>query len=80
MATRNDITGDELRSKLNTKEFEDNFDRIFRKNKTDVAKPTSTPTQPTEYAEDWQSAERDRAISQNGNIGYTEEDINKGEK
>ena len=77
MATRNDITGDELKSKLNNKNFEDNFDRIFRKNKADVAKPTSAPTQPVEYAEDWQSAERDRAIAQNGNVGYKEEDVNE---
>ena len=41
-----------------------------------LAKPTSTPTQPAEYAEDWQSSERDRAIAQNGNIGYTEEQVN----
>lgn len=44
--------------------------------KTDLAKPTSTPTQPAEYAEDWQSAERDRAIAQNGNVGYDEEEVN----
>lgn len=31
MATKNDITGDFLISKVNTKEFEDNFDLIFRK-------------------------------------------------
>ena len=36
----------------------------------DLAKPTSTPTQPAEYAEDWQSSQRDRAIAQNGNVGY----------
>jgi hypothetical protein len=29
--TTNDITGDRLRSKPNTKAFDDNFDRIFRK-------------------------------------------------
>ena len=41
----------------------------------DLAKPTSTPTQPAEYAEDWQSVERDRAIAQNGNIGYESNDV-----
>lgn len=59
MATKNDITGDALISKVNTKEFENNFDRIFRKKK--------------EYPEDWQSEERDRAIAQNGNVGYGED-------
>ena len=31
MADKNPITGDLLQSRMNTKEFEDNFDRIFRK-------------------------------------------------
>ena len=74
MAARNDITGDLIQSKLNSKAFEDNFDRIFgKKEKADMAKPVVTPTQPAEYAEDWQTNERDRAIAQNGNIGYGEE-------
>ena len=30
MATKNDITGDVLQSRMNSKEFEENFDRIFR--------------------------------------------------
>ena len=30
MATKNDITGDLIKSKLNSKAFEDSFDRIFR--------------------------------------------------
>lgn len=33
MATRNDVTGDLIKSRKNSKEFEDNFDKIFRKNK-----------------------------------------------
>ena len=33
MASRNDVTGDLIKSRKNSKEFEDNFDRIFRKNK-----------------------------------------------
>jgi hypothetical protein len=33
MASRNDVTGDLIKSRKNTKEFEDNFDTIFRKNK-----------------------------------------------
>lgn len=34
MATTNPITGDLLISKTNTPEFEENFDRIFGKKKT----------------------------------------------
>lgn len=34
MTSKNDITGDALRSRMNTKQFEENFDRIFR-NKQD---------------------------------------------
>ena len=30
MVTKNDITGDLLQSRMNSKEFENNFDRIFR--------------------------------------------------
>lgn len=67
MATTNDITGDALISKINTKEFEDNFDRIFRK------KPELE--QEPEYSEDW--SDRIQIIGQNGNIGYgTDEDEN----
>jgi len=31
MADKNPITGDLLQSRMNSKEFEENFDRIFRK-------------------------------------------------
>jgi hypothetical protein len=31
MASRNDITGDIIKSRVNTQKFEDNFDNIFRK-------------------------------------------------
>jgi hypothetical protein len=31
MASKNDITGDAIKSRVNSKEFEDNFDAIFRK-------------------------------------------------
>lgn len=30
---RNEITGDEIKSKTNTKEFEEGYDRIFKKDK-----------------------------------------------
>ena len=33
MTTKNDITGDVLQSRMNSKEFEENFDRIFRRKK-----------------------------------------------
>lgn len=60
MATKNDITGDALISKLNNKAFEDNFDRIFRKKEPLSEYP--------EYDEDW--SDRIEVIGQNGNIGY----------
>jgi hypothetical protein len=31
MASKNDITGDILQSRMNSKAFEENFDRIFRR-------------------------------------------------
>jgi len=31
MASKNDITGDVLQSRMNSKEFEENFERIFGK-------------------------------------------------
>ena len=79
MTTWNDITGDALVSRTLTKEGEDNFDKIFGKKKTNggwTPPPVATPTQPAEYAEDWQSSERDRAIAQNGPVGYSEEEVN----
>ena len=39
MAAKNDITGDSIASRVNSKEYEDNFDRIFRKNKIASDKP-----------------------------------------
>lgn len=90
MASYNDVTGDKIETRgVLSKKGEEAFEQIFGKKKAtnggwtppplDVAKPTSTPTQPTEYAEDWQTAERDRAIAQNGNVGYTDDQI-KGEE
>ena len=35
MATRNDITGDDLISKVPSKQYLDNYDAIFRKPKQD---------------------------------------------
>ena len=33
MASKNDITGDEIKSKASNKAYEDNYDRIFGKKK-----------------------------------------------
>jgi len=33
MASKNDITGDEIKSKASSKAYEDNYDRIFGKKK-----------------------------------------------
>ena len=81
MASYNDITGDKIQTRdVLSKEGEEAFDRIFGvKKKTNggwTPPPVATPTQPAEYAEDWQSAERDKAIAQNGNVGYNEEEVN----
>ena len=69
MASYNDITGDKIQSRTNTQQFEDNFDKIFRKTKTEVADATPAPDKPLDYAEDWQPEARARAIAQNGNSG-----------
>ena len=59
MATRNDITGDALISKTNSKEYEANWDRIFGKKKQEET-----------FDED-----RIDIIGQNGNIGYDDASI-----
>mgnify|MGYP007061990738 CR=1 FL=1 len=38
MASRNDITGDEIKSKASNKAYEDNYDRIFGKKKQTLLK------------------------------------------
>lgn len=73
MATKNDITGDEIKSRGNSKEYGDNFDRIFRKNK--VVEPVAPAAEPLEYSEDWQPESRARAVGQNGNVGYNLDEI-----
>lgn len=60
MATKNDITGDSIISKTNTKQYEDNWDRIFGKKKKD---------------EELFDEDRIDIIGQNGNIGYSDADI-----
>ena len=80
MATRNDITGDFIQTKLTkSTAYEDNFDRIFRnKNKADVAEATPAADQPVEptQAELWsdEDEQRQEIIGQNGNVGYSLDD------
>jgi hypothetical protein len=38
MASKNDITGDWIKSKPNSEQFEENFDKIFRKENVDPIK------------------------------------------
>ncbi len=68
MASYNDVTGDKIQSRINNKQFEDNFDKIFGKKNT-VGYPPLTPNKPVEYSEDWQPESRARPIAQNGNDG-----------
>ncbi len=70
MATRNDITGDELRSRTLSKEGEANWDRIFGKKKTTVAEATPTADQSVESTQmDLFDEERIDTIGTNGNEG-----------
>ena len=79
MATKNDITGDALISKINNKAFEDNFDRIFgKKSLCDVCGQNTDKVQTcdnTQCAKFWDESRADD-IGQNGNIGYSDEQIN----
>ena len=43
MPTKNNITGDTIQSRLNTPEYESNYDRVFRKPKP-KEKINDTPT------------------------------------
>ena len=51
MATKNDITGDNLISKKNTKAFEDNYDRIFGKKKLPLNEYPNNSDDPDEWDE-----------------------------
>ena len=77
MATYNDVTGDAIATRFGSKEqqekFDQSFDAIFgTKKKTNGG---WTPPPLPEYSEDWQSEARDRAIAQNGNVGYSPSDM-----
>ena len=69
MSSYNDITGDKIQSRTNTKQFEDNFDRIFgKKDKNTVGYPPLTADKPVEPADDWDEKRMD-IIGQNGPTG-----------
>jgi hypothetical protein len=79
MASYNEITGDKIATRTITKDYENNFDRIFRKDKDKVAEPEVTPVEPVEPTQmeldfgDEEAERRMDIIGSNGNIGY--EDI-----
>jgi hypothetical protein len=75
--SRNEITGDDIKTKGVSKEYENNFDRIFRK-KLDMGRPQASTDKPLEsctqypdlcFCESTCQKERQRAIAQNGNNG-----------
>lgn len=79
MATRNDITGDLIKSRVNSKEFESNFDAIFKKKDPlcDICGKTLSGTKECAFTGcplNWDETRAD-IIGSNGNIGYEEEDI-----
>ena len=49
MATKNDITGDEIRSKVNSVDYLEGWDRIFGKN--NLGRYPPTPDQPMESSQ-----------------------------
>lgn len=59
MVAINDITGDKIKSKVSNKEYENNFDKIFR-NKSSADKPAQS--------DEWDESRLD-VIGQNGNDG-----------
>jgi hypothetical protein len=79
MATRNDITGDLIKSRVSNKQFEDNFDNIFRKKDPlcDICGKTLNAVKECAFTGcplNWDEKRAD-IIGSNGNIGYEEEDI-----
>jgi hypothetical protein len=67
MASYNDITGDKIQSRVNNKQFEDNFDKIFiQKTKVEPTIPTSD--QPVDTTDDWDEKRVD-IIGSNGPTG-----------
>ncbi len=87
MATRNDITGDLIQSRVNSQKFEDNFDAIFRKKDKventvdaslcDICGKTLDATKECAWTGcplNWNEKRMD-IIGSNGPVGYTEEDM-----
>ena len=79
MAARNDVTGDLIKSRVNNKQFEDNFDSIFRKKDPlcDVCGKSLTATKECAWTGcplNWDEGRVD-IIGQNGPTGehYEEE-------
>ena len=72
MVAKNDITGDAIQSRTNSKEYGDNFDRIFRKDK--VVQPQPAADQPVELWSEYDE-KRQEIVGQNGNVGYDLETI-----
>jgi hypothetical protein len=70
--SKNDITGDSIRNKPLSKEGEENFDNIFRKNKVAPVEDTSDQSLEcsTCFCDGGCKNERNKAIAQNGNVGY----------
>ncbi|CAB4121836.1 hypothetical protein UFOVP17_15 [uncultured Caudovirales phage] len=75
MTSKNDITGDLIKTKPTMgKEFEAQFEKIFG---VKPPKEKYVPPPLPEYSEDWQSEKRDKAIAQNGNVGYSQNEIDQ---
>jgi hypothetical protein len=79
MATRNDITGDLIKSRVNNQQFEDNFDNIFRKKDPlcDICGKTLNAVKECAFTGcplNWDEKRMD-IIGSNGPVGYGEEDI-----
>lgn len=77
MATKNDITGDSLVSKTNSKAYEDNYDKIFGKKSAlcDICGKDLEATKEcawTSCPKYWDEKRADN-IGQNGNVGYEPE-------
>lgn len=88
--SKNEITGDEIKSKISTKEYENNFERIFGKKNIKAGKEEALINAEAcrkspccvvggvSVAPDKfvQSSEEKRqdVIGQNGNVGYHEDD------
>jgi hypothetical protein len=89
MASRNDVTGDLIKSRVNNKQFENNFDNIFRKKEKvveaaalcDICGKTLDATKECAFTGcplNWDEARFD-VIGQNGPTGDHYIDDRKGE-